>query len=220
MSSEVSPAASWLGIWEFRSKFSREVSSSDWSLGCMGDRICAGRGVVSTWWLSTSSLLSSNTTLVWPFTFFFFFVRDLEVSMTTSTSVLASTASPGSWAREGALREVGSRLEREEVKLLEGSTSPFKDWSSSFRANLIVQRLLAMDGSREARSSSLKINGLGSLSVHLSYTWRRPTPRRTLSVWFGLPGKVKNISPDFAHWELLLEMIGPVPYQKRARRAS
>ena len=76
--------------------------------------------------------------------------------MTTSTSVLASAASVGSWGSVVALREEGSRLEREEAKLEDCSTSPFRELSSSFKANLIVQRLLAIDGSREARSSSLE----------------------------------------------------------------
>ena len=77
--------------------------------------------------------------------------------MTTSTSVLASTASVGFWGSVAALREEGSRLEREEAKFVDCSGSPFKELSSNFNANLIVQRLLAIEGSREARSSSLKI---------------------------------------------------------------
>ena len=78
------------------------------------------------------------------------------MSMTTSTSVLASTARVGSWVRVAPLSEEGRRLEREEAKFEErGSSSPFRELSSNFRANLIVHKLLAIDGSREARSSSL-----------------------------------------------------------------
>ena len=89
--------------------------------------------------------------------------------MRTSTSVLASTASVGSWDWVAPLSEEGSRLEREEAKLEDCSSSPLRELSSSFRANLIVHRLLAIEGSREARSSSLKKFSFDSLVVPLYF---------------------------------------------------